>query len=145
MTDTAPESLPELSLDPDTAFFILIKAREFDGKVDESDPDSGFDAADDRAVDVLEDRPSDPDLAEIAAAVDSLNDDERLDLVALIWIGRNDFSLDQWDEARDAARDISRARAARYVTGIPLVSDYLQEGLSRLGYSLSDYLDERAE
>ena len=50
MTDVRPE----LSLDPETAFFILMKARELDAKVEESDPDSGSNPSDDRSVDVLE-------------------------------------------------------------------------------------------
>ena len=34
-----PELDPELSLDPDTAFLILLKAREFDAKEAGTDPD----------------------------------------------------------------------------------------------------------
>ena len=75
------------------------------------------------------------------AAISRLNDDEQLDLVALIWIGRGDFTLGEWDEAREAARDIGRARTPRYVIEIPLVSDYLDEALSQLGYSLEDYME----
>jgi hypothetical protein len=69
-----------------------------------------------------------------------LNDDALLDLIALIWIGRGDFSLAEWNEARAAARDIGRERAPRYVRGIPLVSDYLDEALAQIGLSLEDYL-----
>lgn len=138
MTDVRPD----LSLDPETAFFILMKARELDAKVEESDPDSGSNPSDDRSVDVLEERASDPDDLELASAVQGLNDDEQLDLIALIWIGRGDFDLAQWNEAREAARDIGRARAARYVAGIPLVSDYLQEALSQIGLSLDDWIEE---
>lgn len=134
--------MPELTLNPDTAFAILLKAREFDAKVEDTDPDSGSDAPDDNNVDTLEDRPGDPTAAELAGAVDDLNDDEQLDLVALIWIGRGDFTLAQWDEARLAARDIGRRRLPRYVTEIPLVSDHLEDALSQLGYSIEDYLDE---
>jgi hypothetical protein len=133
---------PALNLPVETAFSILMKARIFDAKVDETDPDSGSDAADDGAVDVLEDRASDPTLQELASVIRALNDDQQLDLIALIWVGRGDFSLSDWDVAREAARDIGRARTVRYVTGIPLVSDYLDEALSQLGYSLEDYMQE---
>ena len=56
MTDVRPD----LSLDPETGFFILMKARELDAKVEESDPDSGSNPSDDRSVDVLEDAPRIP-------------------------------------------------------------------------------------
>ena len=136
------DTKPTLTLSPERAFFILMKAREFDEKVETSDPDSGSNAADDLAVDVLEDTPDDPTQAELIAAVNARNDDEQLDLVAMIWIGRGDFTLADWDEARASAADIGRARMPRYVTGIPMVSDYLDETLAQLGYSLEDYVDE---
>ena len=118
-----------------------MKARELDVKVEESDPDSGSNPSDDRAVDVLKSRASDPDYAELASAVQGLNDDEQLDLIALIWVGRGDFDLAQWDEAREA-RATSAGAGARYVAGIPLASDYLQEVLSQFGLSLEDWTEE---
>ena len=138
MTDLAPEL--DLTLNRDKAFFILLKARQFDEKSELSDPDSGSNPSDDLAVDVLEDSPDDPAFEELAGAIDGLNDDEQLDLIALNWIGRGDFTLDQWDEAREAARDITRERAPRYLTQIPLLSDHLEEGLSQLGWRMEDYI-----
>jgi hypothetical protein len=132
---------PVLTLPVETAFFILTKAREFDSKVEETDPDSGSNPADDLGVDILESRRSDTVLTELTAAIARLNDDEQLDLITLIWIGRGDFTLDEWGEARQAARDIGRARTPRYVIEIPLVSDYLDEALTQLGYSLEDYME----
>jgi hypothetical protein len=131
---------PELSIRPDDAFFILMKAREFDEKTPQSDPDSGSNPTDDSALDVIEDDPDDAVQDELIAAIDSLNDDAQLDLVALIWIGRGDFLLSEWNEARAAAKDIGRERMPRYVCGMPLVSDFLDEGLSQLGLSLDDYM-----
>jgi hypothetical protein len=133
--------MPELTLNPDTAFAILLKAREFDAKVEESDPGAASNASDDNGVDVLEARALDPTLHELVSEIRDLNDDEQLDLIVLIWIGRGDFTLAEWDEARLSARDIGRARTPRYVAEIPLVSDYLDEALSQLGFSLEAYLD----
>jgi len=135
------ETTPALALNPDTAFSILMKAREFDEKVEETDPDDASNPSDDNSVDVLEDRPTDPTLHEMVSAINDLNDDEQLDLIVLIWIGRGDFSLTEWSHARQAARDIGRRRVPRYVTGIPLVSDYLEDALSQLGLSLEEYVD----
>lgn len=142
MIEIETEARPAIALSPETAFFILLKARQFDGKVEQTDPDSGSDPADDREVDILEDSPDDATLDELTAAIDGLSDEQQLDLVALIWIGRGDFGPAEWDEARAAAADIGRARVPRYVAGIPLVSDYLEEALARFGWRLADYLDE---
>ena len=132
--------MPTLTITPDSAFAILVKAREFDSKVIETDPDSGSNPSDDNSVDALEFGPSDDTQRELAAAIDDLNDDEQRDLIALILLGRGDFSLSEWAEARQAAADVGRERTPRYIAEIPLVSDYLQDGLSQFDQSIEDYL-----
>jgi hypothetical protein len=134
--------MPTLTISPDSAFAILIKAREFDAKVAQTDPDSGSNPSDDDGVDALEFGPSDDTQRELVSAIHDLNDDEQRDLIALILLGRGDFSLSEWAEARQAAADIGRERTARYVSEIPLVSDYLQDGLSQFGQSIEDYLSQ---
>ncbi len=133
--------MPSLTLTPDSAFSIVLKARQFDAKVEETDPDSGSNPTDDSSVDALEFGADDDTLHELSSAISDLNDDEQRDLIALIWLGRGDFALSQWGEARAAASDIGRERISRYVAGIPLVSDYLEEGLSQFNQTVGDYLD----
>jgi hypothetical protein len=133
---------PELTISPEKVCFILLLAREFDEKVEPTDPDSGSNPGDDGEVDVLEYTADDSIEEQLRAALFGLNEDERLDLIALVWLGRGDFSLGEWDEARQSARDITRERTGRYIAGIPLVSDYLEDGLSDFGFSLADYVDE---
>jgi len=136
-----PDLLPELTLNPDTAFYILLKTREFDAKGEVVDPDEGSNPSDDKSIDVLEFQPDDSVEEELASAISSLNEDERLDLIALIWIGRGDFSFEEWSEAREGARAIDPSQAPQYILGLPTVSDDLEEALSQLNYSLNDYLD----
>ena len=133
--------MPSLTITPDSAFSIVLKARQFDAKVEETDPDSGSNPSDDSSVDALEFGASDDTLHELNSAISDLNDDERRDLIALIWLGRGDFTLGEWNEARAAAVDIGRERTPRYVAGIPLVSDYLEDGLSQFNQTVEDYLD----
>ncbi len=141
MIDTEPKTLPDLTLGPDAVFPIVMKAREFDAKVEETDPESSSSPSDDNNVDVLEAGPDDATYDELVSAISDLNDDEQLDLIALIWLGRGDFSIEEWAEAREAARDVGRARTPRYVAEIPLVSDYLEDALSQFGHSIEAYLD----
>lgn len=132
----------EMSLNPQTAFYILMKARVFDEKVPCTDPASGSNATDDKDVDILEDMADDPTLIELGEALDSLNEDAQVDLLALIWTGRGDFSAEEWEEARRMAADARDENLVRYVVETPLVSDYLEEGLSVHGYFLDDYEKE---
>lgn len=134
-------TVPDLTLNPDIAIEILLKARQFDVKVEQTDPDSGSNPSDDNSVDALEFGASDDTRHELVSAISDLNDDEQRDLIALVFLGRGDFTLEEWTEARRVAGDIGRARTPRYIAGIPRVSDYLEEGLSRFNRTVADYLD----
>jgi hypothetical protein len=132
------ERLVELSISPETVFFILEKVREFDEKVEQTDPDSGSNPSDDLNVDVLEEMADDPTLDELSAAVDALNDDEQTDLVALMWLGRGDFGPGEWAEGRQLASERRTAPLIHYLAGTPRASDYLEEGLSLLGFVMTE-------
>lgn len=135
--------MPNLTMTPETAFEILLMVRGFDAKVPQSDPDSGSNPSDDMAVDALEFGPGDQTQHEIISASSDLNDDEQRDLIALILVGRGDFDLTEWQAAQAAWDDIDRARVPRTVIGIPLASDYLEEGPGGFGLSLAEYLNQR--
>jgi hypothetical protein len=133
--------IPSLSIPVAKICFILAKARQFDEKVAESDPDSGSNGTDDGMVDILEDDCSDPVVHELTSFIHDLNADERIDLVALAWLGRGDDDLAGWNKLQEAARYADNGRTAAYLLGIPLLSDYLEEGLSQFGKSCEDLED----
>ena len=135
--------MPNLTLTPETAFEILLMVRGFDAKVPQSDPDSGSNPSDDMGVDALEFGEGDQTEHEIMSAISNLNDDEQRDLIALILMGRGDFDLTEWHSAQAVWDDIGRAKVPRFVIGIPLASDYLEEGLAQCGLSLAEYLNQR--
>jgi hypothetical protein len=130
-----------LTISPETAFYIIVKAREFDEQVEPTDPDSGSNPSDDREVDVLEEEADDPVEQELASALEALNIDEQLDLIALVWLGRGDFS--SFAEARAEASDMRDKHIPRYLIGTPKFGDYLEEGLAQIGVSLEDYEKNR--
>jgi len=130
-------SSDELSVSPETVFFIIVKAREFDEQVAPTDPDSGSNPTDDREIDVLEEEADNPVVQELRAAFERLNIDEQLDMLALTWLGRGDFGT--FTDARKEAELLEEVHAGRYLIGTPLLGDYLEEGLSQLGISLEDF------
>lgn len=138
----ADDDYPELGISLEKAFYILMKAREFDEKTAPSGLEDGSNPTDDKDVAVLEDNPDDATEEELVSAIDALNDDEKIELVALTWIGRGDYSIEEIDTARQQARSQSNPHTARYLTQTPLFSDYLQEGLEQAGHDLDEY--ERA-
>jgi hypothetical protein len=65
----------------------------------------------------------------------NLNEDEQVELVALAWLGRGSYAVDEWEDAKNEAADAHNDRTAQYLMGMPLLADYLEEGLSGLGHS----------
>jgi hypothetical protein len=123
----------ELTINRDTIAFIIVKAREFDAKVEPVEPDPGSNAADDAEREILEDYADDATFAELREAIEDLNEDDVVDLIAIAWIGRGDFDRDEWEEARALARERHRGRSASYLLGMPALGDYIEEGLAELG------------
>jgi hypothetical protein len=130
--------MPELMISPDKVGFLIEKAREFDVKEGVNDPDSGSNAADDDMIDVLEDSGNDPVVREITGFINALSEDEQIDLVALMWLGRGDGSIEEWEDLRRQAADSRNGRTARYLLGEPMLGDFLAEGLDEFGLSWTD-------
>ena len=57
---------------------------------------------------------------------------------SLGWAG-GDYAKEEWRDAVEEARRIHDEKETQYLIGTPLLADYLEEGLSQLGYSLEDY------
>ena len=132
------EDATELNIAIDKVCYIIVKAREFDAKVDPVEPDPGSNPADDAEREILEDYADDPTATELKSAIDGLNEDEVIDLVALAWLGRGDFAAGEWAQARRLASERHRRHSAAYLSGMPALGDYLEEGLSLLGHSCED-------
>jgi hypothetical protein len=132
------EAPVELVVSPEKVGFIIVKAREYDAKVEPDDEDSGSNPSDDLEADVLEDFRDDATLEELTGAIDALSEDEVIDLIALAWVGRGDFGKEEWREARALANERHRLHSASYLVGMPALGDYLEEGLAALGYSPTD-------
>jgi hypothetical protein len=128
-----------LTISPEKVCFIIIKAREFDAKDEVSEPDPGSNPTDDKETAVLEDHEDDPVLEELTSLINSLSEDEQIDLVALAWLGREDYSASDWAAVREEAARAHNERTAGYLLGTPLLGDFLEEGLSMLGYSCEEF------
>jgi hypothetical protein len=139
----AGTELPELGVAPEKVRFVIVKARQFDVKEAKDDPDEGSDAIDDGMTDVLEDDPeNDAVQQELTAFINGLDEEEQINLVALAWLGRGTYGIDEWQEALDTARTERNNRTAQYLLGLPLLGDYLAEGLEAFGESYDDETEE---
>lgn len=133
----------ELGIATDKVCYIIVNARQFDVKEGTTDPDSGSDAPDDGFRDVLEDNPDDPVYRLLTDFISGLDIEEQLNLVALAWLGRGTYDKSEWSEALSTARQEHNNRTAQYLLGLPLLGDYLEEGLAQFGRSCADEDDTR--
>jgi len=133
----APEP-PDLSISTEEICGIISMARQFDAKDEVTEPDPDSNPSDDGGIAILEDHRNDPVEAELKTYIHDLDVDSRVDLVALVWLGRGDADLDGWSELRAEAERNQSKNTAAYLLGIPLLSDYLAEALSLFGRSCED-------
>jgi hypothetical protein len=140
--DEDEEDVPELTIPEDKLAFIIEKAREFDVKEGDSDPDSGSNPTDDGSADILEDAVNDPTRQELYDAIRGLAADQRIELIALAWIGRGTYDIEEWDEALDTAQSEYGKRPTHYLMSMPLLGDYLEAGLEEFDDSIVDEDEE---
>ena len=117
---------------------LILRARAIDVKEGITDPDSGSNPIDDGNLDSLIASPDDTTEEEMRDVIAGLNEDERADLIALVYIGRGDMEPEEWGAAiRLAAerQDAMSTSAADWLLGIPNLGDLLDEGLTLMGRS----------
>jgi hypothetical protein len=124
MENEDDESLPSLNINAETVRFIIAKAQEFQmlgesGGIEAESPDD-----------------RDPAQSEIQATIEDLEPDQQVDLVGLMWLGRGDYSVEEWDSALADAGEAWNERTADYLIGTPLLADYLSSGLEQLGITI---------
>lgn len=132
-----PEPPADFAIDRETLAYIVLKAKAFDGLVASDDPSDASDSIDDRFVDALEDERDNPVQRELRVAIRQLSEEAKATLVALAWLGRGDYDAAEWPEALATARERGEASTARYLIGMPLLGDYLEDGANDLGINLT--------
>lgn len=123
-----------MDLNPETVQFIIERAREFQVTEEATILENPLSSSGDLAQEISADHTDDPTYQEIKTTIDDLEPDQQVTLVALMWLGRGDYSADEWDSAVETAKDSWNERTAEYLLGTPLLADFLSEGLDELGY-----------
>lgn len=129
---------PELPISLEKVCFLIMRAREFDAKDVTTEPDPASNATDDRMIAVLEEHADDASAQEARSFIRALNVDEQAALVALAWLGRGDGGIEDWGSLVEQARAARNNRTASYLLGMPLLSDYLSEGLDAFGLTCEE-------
>ncbi|WP_322867801.1 DUF3775 domain-containing protein [Aquicoccus sp. G2-2] len=79
---------------------------------------------------------------ELRGFIERMTDEEQVSLVAVMWIGREAFTADELEEAKETARREATIPTVDYLLGTPHLSDHLENGLEELGLSAADDEDD---
>jgi hypothetical protein len=75
--------------------------------------------------------------ADLRSAIDRLSTDDQAILVTLVWIGRGDFTIEEFDHALVMAFEQQAVSAAGYLLSLPMLGDLLERGSAACGMELS--------
>lgn len=132
----------DLTIDPDTVRLFVLKAKAVSAGLNHD-----YDAGGDHEVELddgnrdshhhdglAEEEEEDLTERELRALINDLNVDETAELIAMVWIGRGDFDIGEWADAVAEARERGHGRrASSYLLGMPMLGDWLEEGLEAVG------------
>jgi hypothetical protein len=123
-----------LDINPETVCRLAELARVFHAQEEVVIPEEPDDPSGDWPTQILAGHAGDSFLEEFRGIVTDLEPDQQQQVVALLWLGRGDFSLEEWPDAVQQATDNWNENTADYLIAHPLLPDYLSDGLEQHGY-----------
>lgn len=123
-----------LDVNPDTVCRLMQLAREFHAQEEVVIPEVPGSPSDTWPGQMLAAHSDDSTLDEFRSIIDDLEPDQQQQVVALLWLGRGDYMLEEWQDALDYAAEAWNEATADYLIAHPLLADYLGEGLDLHGY-----------
>jgi len=122
--------------------YVIIKARELESE-DEGVEADASNPTDDKFVSILTEEAFSTIRQELAGFIDAMDEDEQCELVALTWVGRGDFSAEEWAAAVAQARERRKGPTSLYLLGIPLLASFLESGLGEFDESCEGFASDR--
>lgn len=126
-----------LKIRPQIICDFIENAKEFQAKEEVSFPEEVENSEYDYDwSQILADHQDDLTYCETKNVIESLILEEKLDLLALLYLGRGDF--DKWDEAYKAAKNNLPENLTDYLLAHPLIAEYLTKALEILNFSCEE-------
>ena len=125
--------MAELRISVEKVCDLIETAREIAGIVPSTAGDRTT-TGDDSSLEAIEGDPDDDvRRTEAIAFIAGLNVSEQTDLLALIWLGRGDYDIAEWDDAAAEAEGRIAARDPDFMLGDAALLEYLGDGLEAFG------------
>ncbi|MGH6833197.1 MAG: DUF3775 domain-containing protein [Methyloceanibacter sp.] len=123
-----------LSIDPDYLRRLIVKVRSFMGKEATELPDEGSNPTDDALPSsALQDEENDLSREEVVEEIRGLEPRQQAELVALMWLGRDEGSPEEFEGLVRLALERREVPTEDYLLDHPLVAEHWLEGMERLG------------
>ena len=126
--------MPEIDLNREIIQEIIEHAREFQAKEGVVFPENPEELSEDDFMQILADHENDLTYTEVKQVINGLEKDQQIMLVAIMYLGRGDFSLEEWEDCVAEASNGWTSHTAEYLLSKPQIADFLENGLELLGY-----------
>lgn len=125
--------MAELTISPDYVRSLALKVRSVMAKESNTLPgDASNFTDDDLPPEALQVESDDLTREELMQELRGLPTDEQGELVALMWLGRDDGSANDWDVLLEQALSRREIPTELYLLDHPLLAEYWLDGLQRL-------------
>jgi len=121
-----------LNVNTGTINLLIELAREFQANLDMPIGEEPGSLEEDWESQALAEHAGNPVLQEFRATIEALNPEDQQQVVALMWLGRGDYALDEADEALGYAAEAWNPNTADYLISHPMLADHLATGLEML-------------
>jgi len=127
-----------LELNPDIVRLLILQAHEYYAKETLRMTDDKIIQGVENDLPIQTSYEDDVTYQTFKNTIEDLEPDQQESLVALMWLGRGDYDVEEWEAILEIAHERRNERTAEYLIATPLVADYLEEGLSQLGYQCDE-------
>jgi len=130
--------MTELDINSETVCRLIDLAREFHAQEEVVIPEEPGNPGDDWARQILASHGDDASILEFNSIIRDLEPDQQFQLVALMWLGRGDYDMDEWWDAVEYAAENASPATPQYLIAHPLLAEFLTDGLEMFGLSCQE-------
>ena len=127
-----------LQVNPETVCRLVELARSFHVQEQISIPEQPNSPAEDWGRQMLANHADNTSAQEFRTVMEDLEPDQQQEVVALMWLGRGDAGLEEWDTLRAEAEEHWTPETADYLLTHPMLADFLLEGLDMHGHDCQE-------
>ena len=127
-----------LHIDPDYINLLIVKVRALMAREETDVSDPGGNPSDDEIPATLQELKDDLSREELIEELQGLTEKQQSELVALMWIGREEGDPVEWQQYVNRAIERKTTPTEHYLLDQPLLAEFWLEGLERLAPGLGD-------